>query len=277
MYIFNLSISENIMNGLKKAWLPAVILLVIAVIFAVLIVVLSKVLAVPVDEKEESIRENLAGANCGACGYAGCSDFAKALSLGKAELSSCSVTDKEHKQIIAGILGVQSIVEETKVVVKCGGGQLCKDEFEYQGYQDCKSANTLNGGFKSCSAGCIGLSSCTAVCPTGAILVDKNNKLASVSQEKCINCGLCISECPKSVVVKIPKTAKVLVACKNTNKGKDVKSICSVGCIACGICAKNCPEHCITMENNLPVIDYLKCTGCKTCVKKCPCHTIVEI
>lgn len=277
MYSVNFALTGNISEGLKKAWLPAVILLVIATVFAILIVVLSKVLAVPVDEKEEKVKENLAGANCGACGYAGCSDFAKALCSNKAQLSSCSVTDSEHKQIISEILGIQTNVEETKVVVKCQGGQVCKDTFEYQGYSDCKSASSINGGFKSCSAACIGLSSCTSVCPTSAIMVDKNNKVASINQEKCINCGLCASECPKNVIVKVPKSAKVLVACQNTNKGKDVKSICSVGCIACGLCVKNCPKQCITMVNNLPVIDYEKCIGCKICLKKCPCHTIIEI
>ena len=52
---------------------------------------------------------------------------------------------------------------------------------------------------------------------------------------------------------------------------------CKVGCIGCGLCAKNCPQGAITMENNLPVINYDKCNGCKTCVTKCPRKCIKEL
>ena len=46
------------------------------VICAVMLSVASKVMAVPVDERIPKIRECLPGANCGACGYAGCADYA---------------------------------------------------------------------------------------------------------------------------------------------------------------------------------------------------------
>ena len=46
----------------------------------VLLVIASKFMFVPVDETAEKIRACLPGANCGACGYAGCDGYADALS-----------------------------------------------------------------------------------------------------------------------------------------------------------------------------------------------------
>ena len=42
------------------------------------------------DEKAEAIQEILPGANCGACGYSGCSGYAAALSKGEAKPGLCS-------------------------------------------------------------------------------------------------------------------------------------------------------------------------------------------
>ena len=52
----------------------------IGIIAALMLAVASIVMAVPVDEKAEKIREELPGANCGACGFSGCDGYAAALS-----------------------------------------------------------------------------------------------------------------------------------------------------------------------------------------------------
>ena len=51
---------------------------VIGLIGAVILVIASIVMFVPVDERVEKITEALPGANCGACGKAGCHAFAVA-------------------------------------------------------------------------------------------------------------------------------------------------------------------------------------------------------
>ena len=64
------------MNPILSAIL---VVAVIGLIGAVILVVASIVMHVPVDEREEKLNATLAGANCGACGYAGCADYARAI------------------------------------------------------------------------------------------------------------------------------------------------------------------------------------------------------
>ncbi|MBQ2712887.1 MAG: RnfABCDGE type electron transport complex subunit B [Clostridia bacterium] len=256
--------------------IPAAILLAVAALFALVIVVLSRKLSVEENEREKEVLSHLAGANCGACGYPGCSGFAKALCEGKAQLSDCSATPKEGKQEIGKILGVAADGEDTVAVVRCNGGSHCQSKYEYQGYGDCRTAELLAGGRKACPVGCIGLGTCTDVCPNYAIDVGEEG-FAVVDREKCTSCGLCIRNCPKKLIDRIPRSARVYIACSNDCRGKDVKELCSSGCLGCTLCSKVCESGAITMKNNLPVFDYSKCTGCLKCVEKCPVHCIKEV
>ena len=58
---------------------PVLIVGVIGLLAGVILAVASIVMAVPKDEKAEALEEILPGANCGACGYSGCSGYAKAV------------------------------------------------------------------------------------------------------------------------------------------------------------------------------------------------------
>ncbi len=245
------------------------IMLVIAVVFGFLIMVVSKKFAVPVDEREEEVLGCLAGANCGGCGKAGCSALAKAIVEGKSEIDDCPVTDKENKEKIAKVLGIDySGGGAKKYVVLCNGGEKAKDKNDYLGVGDCVHENMILGGKKKCSTACLGDGTCSIVCKNGAIKVE--NGVAVIDQALCIKCGLCAKNCPKLVITTIPDTAKVYVACSTNCRGKEVIDACSNGCIGCGICAKNCPTSAITMINNLPHIDYEKCVSCGHCADKCP-------
>lgn len=255
----------------------AALLLLLGAFFGTLIVIVSKKLSVEHDIKIDQIKELLSGANCGACGYAGCAAFANALFEGKAKLTDCPSTSEENKEKINELRGLkEDLGEKTYAIVYCCGGNACRDKYEYQGYGDCRTAEMLGGGRKACYTGCIGLATCVDVCPNYAIEVNSKG-FSEVIRENCTSCGLCITNCPKNIIGRIVASAKVYCACSNHNKGKEVKEVCPKGCIACGICARVCPEKAITIEDNLPVFDYSKCTGCLLCAEKCPTKVIKQI
>ncbi len=252
------------------------IIAVLAIVFGLLIVGVSKVCAVKEDERENAVKELVAGANCGGCGYKGCADYAKALANGEAKLGDCSATSNENKEQIAKILNIEFTASSPVfAIVKCGGGINAKDKFNYLGNEDCVAQNSVCGGKKICSFACLGGGTCASVCTNNGIKIDDG--LAHPNKQLCNGCSSCVKNCPKGIIELIPKTASVYVACSSKCKGKDVLGACYVGCIGCGLCAKNCPENAITMVDNLPIIDYSKCSGCKTCVTKCPRKTIKEI
>ncbi|MBQ8426716.1 MAG: RnfABCDGE type electron transport complex subunit B [Clostridia bacterium] len=270
--------SSLLLQSINTATLFTVIgiVAVIAVIFAVLIVLVSKLCFVQEDEKATAVSEHLAGANCGGCGFAGCSDFAKALAEGKANINDCGATSSESKEEIAKILGVPySATAKTFAVVKCAGGKNSVNKFEYVGNYGCTNEISFVGGSKLCSEGCLGGGTCVASCTEGGIKIADG--VAIIDKALCKSCGACVVKCPKNIIELIPAKSRVYVACSTSCRGKDVMNACKVGCIGCGLCAKNCTQGAITMVNNLPVIDYDKCSGCKVCVSKCPRKCIREL
>lgn len=254
---------------------PVIILAGLALLFSVAIVFVNKKLAVKENEKVGAVVKLLANANCGACGKAGCADFAKALVEGTAKLSDCNPTSKANKEEIKKIIGLNGDVgEELTAVNACNGGIACEDKYEYQGYGDCSSIELLAGGRKSCPSGCIGYGTCVRVCAYHAI--DLKEGVAVIDNTKCVSCGQCVAHCPKKIIKLIPKKAVYYIACSNCDKGKEVRNNCKNGCIGCGICVKNCPAGALTLVNNLPVFDYEKCTSCGICAAKCPSKVILK-
>jgi Na+-translocating ferredoxin:NAD+ oxidoreductase subunit B len=247
----------------------------LAVVLTVAILIVTKVCKIKEDETLLKVIENLAGANCGGCGYSGCEGFAKGLCSGKACLNDCKSTSIENKKIIAELTGVEFVAESpTVAVVRCNGGDAAVNKFCYFGNNDCHMEMLYHKGSKVCTTACLGHGSCEKVCQQNAITVV--NHVAHVNPALCTSCGSCINTCPKLCIERIPNTAPVYVACNTKCRGKETIAQCANGCIACGLCAKFCPQKAITMVDNLPVIDYTKCTGCKTCVLKCPKKVIKE-
>ncbi|MCI8595631.1 MAG: RnfABCDGE type electron transport complex subunit B [Clostridia bacterium] len=251
--------------------LPVLVVGVLAAVFAFCLSFLGEKLTIDRDARIDEIERNLAGANCGGCGYPGCAAFAEALFKGEAKPDRCNPTSAVNKANIAKILGMsEEKSRETVAVVHCIGGNKCRNKYDYQGYGDCESAQLIADGNKACEVGCMGLGSCSESCKFDAISVDRDLGFAIVDSPKCTSCGACVAVCPKKIIGRIPKDAKVYVACSNTHRGKEVSSVCERGCIGCGLCAKNCPTGAIELSNNLAAIDYDKCIGCEKCKEVCP-------
>ncbi len=256
------------------------------ILFAVLIVagigliagiglaVASIVFAVPKDEKAEKITEMLPGANCGACGYSGCSGYAAALSKGEAKPGLCAPGGAETAQEISAFLGIASSSMEKKVaMVRCMGSyDVTSDKMEYQGIHSCSAAALLAGGVTSCQFGCMGLGDCARVCPYGAIEVC--NGMARVDPKRCRACSLCVAACPKGLITLVPYKKQAVVRCSNCEKGAATMKVCKIGCIGCKKCEKTCPQQAIHVENFHAVVDPEKCIGCGACAEACPRHCI---
>ena len=79
------------MTILKDILTPALVFVLLGALMGILLAVATKIFRVEVDEKAEAISSCLPGANCGGCGYAGCSALAEAIAKGDAKVTACSV------------------------------------------------------------------------------------------------------------------------------------------------------------------------------------------
>lgn len=87
---------------------------------------------------------------------------------------------------------------------------------------------------------------CTMNCPKKAISMRDGH--AEIDSEKCINCGICLKQCPYHAIIYVP------IPCEEA---------CPVGAITKG-------------ENGKEVIDYGKCIYCGKCLGECPFGAIME-
>lgn len=251
----------------------------LGLIFGAVLAYAAKKFEVPVDPKIQQIKELLPGANCGACGYAGCDDLARAINSGEAKASVCSAMSGDKLAEISKLTGVDSgDSQKKKAVVMCSGvGDFSKRKFKYHGIENCREAMIVMQGDKVCEFGCMGYGTCVKACPSNAIKIDPKSGQVKVDESKCTGCGICEKACPKKIIKLIPQDQNVQVLCKSIRKGKESKEICSVSCIGCGLCEKQCKFDAIKMVDNLPVIDFEKCTNCGACTEKCPTKAIRKI
>jgi len=254
--------------------IPVMLLGLLGAVFGLWLGFVQKVFLIKKDPRAEQILSLLPGANCGACGQAGCFGLAEALVREKPDTIPCPVLQLRERQDIANILGVKAEMrEKVKAVLLCGGGNNCKDNFQYRGIKDCNAAILIMNGPKACLFGCVGLGSCVTACPFEAISMGKNN-LPVIDSAKCTGCGKCVKACPKGVLALAPCENTYHVKCNSKDKGPDTIKACKTGCIACGKCVKACPENAIEIKDNLAVIDYKKCINCGKCEQVCPTKAI---
>ena len=258
--------------------IPVIILAAVAILCAVLLTLASTFFAVKENEKFGPIRDQLPGANCGACGYSGCDAYAKALASGESTSASlCVPGGAEAARGISDVLGVEAgAVVERVAYVSCNGScDAVKRKYNYQGHLTCRTANMSYSGDRVCTYACLGYGDCATACPYGAISVESG--VAKVDPQKCIGCGICVRTCPDNIIHLIRVDARVAQTCSNHDRGANTRKYCTNGCIACGKCVRECPTEAITLIDNLANINYSKCISCGKCAAVCPVHCIHEV
>jgi Na+-translocating ferredoxin:NAD+ oxidoreductase subunit B len=246
----------------------------LGIVFGIVLTIAEKKFSVKLDDRVARVRECLPGANCGACGFAGCDAFAAAVIKGDAPVNGCTAGGKKTAQAVAGIMQCEVKTDTPTVArVRCQGEcEVASERFEYTGIKSCRVAAMLSGGPKNCNYSCLGLGDCQSVCKFDAIKMQ--NGIAVIDQEKCTACKMCVSACPRSSIEMIPKPSNVVVLCLNADQAKAAREACTKACIACKRCEKACKYDAVHVLNQCAVIDTAKCTSCGDCIKACPNNCI---
>ena len=182
----------------------------IGLVASFLLGIASKIFYVAVDPIVLAITEALPGANCGACGFAGCSSCAKVIAKGKATPDACLAGGPDVAVGVAEILGVTVEVKEPdKAKVGCTYNVEEADrKFIYDGAKDCRAAIMLFNGSKVCEIGCMTLGTCVNACPFDALSIGEDG-LPEVNENLCTGCGTCEQVCPKGIIKLTSQTRRI--------------------------------------------------------------------
>ncbi|MFC1883875.1 FAD-dependent oxidoreductase [Thermodesulfobacteriota bacterium] len=191
--------------------IAATILGAVGLLAALALSVASRVFYVEVDPRVELVYDALAGANCGGCGYPGCSAAANAVVANRAPVTVCVVGGQESAEEVAQVMGLPIEYREVEFSERtCRGGKdTGLDLFEYRGVRDCRAAIMVAGGPSTCEFSCMGFGTCAKDCPFDAITMSVNS-LPQIDYTRCTGCGTCERICPKNVMRLVSESGKVL-------------------------------------------------------------------
>lgn len=262
------------------------ILGVIALISALILWYVAKKFAVKEDPRLAQVGEVLPQANCGGCGFPGCSAMAdacvKAADKGSLEGLNCPVGGKDCMDKIAAILGMTIEASAPKMaVVRCNGTCEYRPQTNlYDGVKNCRIAHTTGRGETMCAYGCLGCGDCADACQFGGITINKQTGLPEVNKDLCTGCGACAKACPRNIIeirTVDEQKSTMVVRCMNKDKGASAKKACAAACIGCMKCQQVCGSDAIKVESFLAYIDAGKCTSCRSCEEVCPQGTIIGL
>jgi len=247
--------------------------------FGTLIAVANAKLKVWEDPRIDAVEEVLPGANCGACGLAGCRAFAEAAVKGDVVPAGCTVMGADEREDVAALLGVAA-GEANKQVARllCAGGtDVATSKANYHGVNSCAAAVAVTGGGKGCAWGCVGLADCAVACDFDAITMNPFG-LPVVEPEACTACGDCVDACPLDLFVIMPLDHKLIVQCKNLVDGDEAEAVCGAACTACARCVQDGAPGLIEIKNGLAVVDYGRIeTANPEATARCPTGAIVWV
>ena len=265
----------------QKSWPAGLIVVSVGLFFAVGLLIASIKLKIVQDERIAKAFECLPNANCGACGFAGCQDYAQAVVGDPTLLGKCYPGGKKVADMVATVLNIQmsSPGALKRSVIHCRAHTADKTFYaKYQGILTCTAANAISNA-QACRFGCLGYGDCVRSCKFNALHVIDG--LATVNYENCTGCGACVKTCPRNLFVMTPfsKENIITVACSSKENGKTTRQMCKVGCIACGLCAKNAPGMFI-VQDNLARVDYDEYADdekSNLALSKCPTKVIIRV
>ncbi|MCP4345840.1 MAG: FAD-dependent oxidoreductase [Desulfobacterales bacterium] len=195
----------------------------------------SKVFYVYEDPRIAEVENNFAGANCGGCGYTGCSAAAVAVVEGKAPPSVCIVAGAESAIGVAAVMGLDPGTAEPLISVNsCDGGKRAADKYYYTGIDSCKAVAAVYGGKRDCRVGCLGFGDCVRSCAFDAIDMGPDG-YPVVDEFKCVGCGACERACPKTILQVRTMSERLL----HMNQEDDALAPCQQTCPA----EINIPEY----------------------------------
>ena len=271
-------LAVSITDMVQNAWPAALLALGLGTLFALILLIASIKLRVVVDPKIDEVHKALPNIDCGACGYAGCASYAKAVVANPELLGKCSPGGSETANAIARILNLQMSGGSAPLrpIVHCRAQG--EDRMFFATYDGIPSCTTVDAvpNVQACKFGCLGYGDCTRACKFDALHVVDG--LAMVDYEKCTGCGACEKACPRGLIKMVPFTHEnmMVAACNSKENGKNTRTFCKVGCIGCGMCGKQ--TELFTIADNLARMDYEKyepSEATQTAMDKCPTGNIV--
>lgn len=239
-------------------------------VFAGALALADRKLRVVEDPRIAQVAAELPGANCGACGLAGCQDFAVKVVEGEAAVTGCPVGGPDVAAEIARVLGVEageSVRLVARVHCRGGAGKAVDKDAAYLGPASCSAQALLGGGAKACLHGCLGGGECVEACTFDALVMDESG-LPRVIDELCTGCGACVRACPRDILELHPEDRELFVFCRSKDDPRTAKKVCAVACLGCGICAKK-SDGAITLRENLAIIDYTRVDPSTIPLDKC--------
>ncbi len=128
------------------------------------------------------------------------------------------------------------------------------------------------GNTKDFANKCLNCNLCVANCPMKIIQkADEEFPVVHIKYQKSFcdyNCHKCSEVCPSGAIQRLTLKEK-----RHTQIGLATINIDS--CIQCGLCVMECPRSAITKEQgDFPKVDADKCIGCGACQAVCPVSAI---